>query len=215
MNDPRRFSSTSSRASATATSVRQATAARCRYSERLRRRLAVAGEQQHRADELVAAGDRRLARDARGNAHRPVADPVGDVAAQLVERTVVRRRRAPRPRAAARRSRRARPPRGPTIAATRSRPSPCSTASTISRCSSRSFATSAVPGDLRAAGAAGRRCEPAAPSTEPLRPTRPWPPGRDAPGGLPRRTRRSARGRPPRPEARTPCRHRRRRCGRA
>ena len=64
-NEPRRFCSTSSRASSTATSVSEATAARCRYSDA----SAVGGgralEQQDAADRLVARGDRNLDRPGR------------------------------------------------------------------------------------------------------------------------------------------------------
>ena len=80
-----------------ATSVRQATAARCRYSAASSAGGAVAAEQQHGADELVAAADRRLGGDPVGHAGGPVADAVGDVAAQ--------RRRAGRPRPAGERGR--------------------------------------------------------------------------------------------------------------
>ena len=56
-NEPRRFCSTSSLASSTATSVSEATAARCEELGRVRRRRAARlAEREHAADHLVARG---------------------------------------------------------------------------------------------------------------------------------------------------------------
>ena len=179
------------------------------------RGLAVAGEQQHRADELVAARDRRLAGDA--GRHRA---PAG--------RGRGRRRSGAAPRAARLRRRRARPrpSRGTTIAtgapaaraasaATRSRPSPCRTASTISQVHARAAARRApcpVIARRRGGGPSLRARRPAH-RTSVL-------------GGRGRRVRvrledflaglagPHAVGLLDR-DARTPCRRRRRRCGRA
>ena len=114
--------------------------------ERLRRRLGVAGQQQHRADELVAARDRRLARR-----RRPARSPGGrgrgrrrsGAASSSGPSPPPATRRGPEPRDddRDRRARRA----AAASCATRSRPSPCSTASTISQ------VQLAQPGDERRA----------------------------------------------------------------
>ena len=129
-SDPRRFCSTSSRASAIATSVSDATAARCRNSGAATSAASV--EQEHGADDLVARRDRHLGDDAVRHPHGAVAQLVDDVTAQRVD-ALDRRRRAPPPRPAAgpprrparRPPRRRARPRGPGLRRRgRPRPSP-------------------------------------------------------------------------------------------
>ena len=110
-NEPRRFSSTSSRASSIATSVSDGD--RRDVEELARRRrgaLRGAAQQQDGADRVLTGRDRRLGDDARGHLGRAAADLLADVAPELLERLVVGLASPPppSPRAAARRSRRAR-----------------------------------------------------------------------------------------------------------
>src|SRR3954468_11584095 len=141
-NEPRRFCSTSSRASSTATSVRQATAARCRNSS---------ASADGSASPSSSTAPSCSSPEAIGTS---AATPGGTAAARPRGGPAAWRRRAPAsatvPDAAAA------PRRGTTMAttppvspaaraATPSRPSPPSTASTIRRCTERSRSTTVAP----------------------------------------------------------------------
>ena len=123
-NEPRSVCSVSSRASATATSVRAAIAATCRYSPAS---SAARAEQQHRPELVAAGGDRHLGRHLRRALGLAARQPRAPRSARTAPSLA-------RARPAAARSPRRAPRRGAAaISATRSSPSPASTAPTISR----------------------------------------------------------------------------------
>ena len=228
-NEPRRFCSTSSLASSTATSVSEATAARCRNSSP----RAAASPSAPRA----AARRRRPRRPRRsaprratpgGHLRRAVLDALGDVAPQRHRVG----RRAPRDggRGAEPRDRRSppAPPAAPAASsATRSRPSPPSTASTICRWTARRRSTSEpasggvedwLPSRVRPRGG-GRAVRPAPPRYAVVCARLAQAVAAAGVGvgleGLLAGLAGADRGRPPRPAGRTPCRRRSSRCGRA
>ena len=205
-NEPRRFCSTSSLASSTATSVSEATAARCRNS-------VASGETGAPGSPSISTQPIASSPDAIGTSastpggtwRGPVARALADVAAQhrQVGRPAARARRGAEPRHDDRDDR---------SAGVRGQLRDAPEAVAAQHRVHHLEVDGPQPLDEPGAGGLDRLGAGHAVPRRPAQP-RPRPPG--APAASPRRTRRCGSGRPRRPAARTPCRRRSSRCARA